>query len=133
MEIEPAIVEWHDLHLRRISGAALADPRTTVVIGDVADHLRTTSGDYDVICLDVDNGPDWTVTPSNAALYGDSGTAAIRSRLRAGGVLSVWGADRSPGYEAVLRRHFASVEVHEVSVQRGRPDVVFIGSTTRIT
>jgi spermidine synthase len=128
VEIEPAIVEWHHNHLNRLSGAALADPRATVVVGDIAEFLRTTRDDYDVICLDVDNGPDWTVTPSNTALYGDSGTAAITSCLSHGGVLSVWSADRSPAYEAVLHRHFASVEVHEVAVQRGHPDVVFIGS-----
>jgi spermidine synthase len=129
VEIEPTIVAWHRNHLSRLSGAALADPRTTIVIGDIADYLRTTSDDFDVICLDVDNGPDWTVTPSNTALYGDSGTAAITARLSPGGVLSVWSADRSPAYESVLHRHFGSVEVREVAVPRGHPDVVFVGST----
>jgi spermidine synthase len=133
VEVEPAIVEWHRDHLSRLSGAALADPRATVVIGDIAEYLRTTSDDFDVICLDVDNGPDWTVTPSNALLYGDSGTVTITSRLSPGGVLSVWSADRSPAYESVLQRHFASVEVREVMVQRGHPDVVFVASTIRIT
>jgi spermidine synthase len=130
VEIEPALVGWHRDHLSRLSGAALADPRASVIVGDIADHLRTTSDGYDVICLDVDNGPDWTVTPSNRALYGDTGTAAITSRLNPRGVLSVWSADRSPAYEAVLHRRFASVEVREVAVQRGQPDVVFIGSTS---
>ena len=26
---------------------------------------------YDAVCLDVDNGPEWTVTVDNAALYGE--------------------------------------------------------------
>jgi spermidine synthase len=130
VEVEPAILDWHRRHLGRLSEAALADPRTTVVIGDIVHHLRTTTDRYDVICVDIDNGPDWTVTPTNAALYDDQGTAMLASRLNAGGVLSVWSAARSPAYETVLHRHFASVEVCEVAVQRGQPDVVFIGSTT---
>jgi spermidine synthase len=128
VEIEPAIVQWHQDHLSGLSGAALADPRTSVVIGDVVDYVHTTHHRYDVVCLDVDNGPDWTVTSSNTALYDDSGTAAIASRLGSRGVLSVWSAARSPAYESVLRRHFTSVERHDVPVRRGRPDVVYIGS-----
>lgn len=130
VEVEPAIVEWNRAHLSRLSGAALTDPRATVVVADIADHLRTTNDSYDVICLDVDNGPEWTVTPSNAALYDDAGTAMITARLSQGGVLGVWSANRSPGYESVLHRHFASVEVREVTVRRGRPDVVYVGATS---
>jgi len=128
VEVEPAIVGWHRSHLSAFSSGALDDPRTTVVIGDLAAHLRTTTNRYDAICLDIDNGPDWTVTDANASMYDDDAVRLIASRLRPGGVLSVWSAARSPAYETVLHRHFAHVEVHEVAVQRGEPDVVMVGS-----
>jgi spermidine synthase len=127
-EIEPAIVAWHRSHLAPYSAGALDDQRTTVVIDDVRAYLERTSERYDVICLDIDNGPDWTLTEANAGLYGDAGTALIASRLAADGILSVWSAARSPAYEIVLHRHFAQLQVHEVAVQRGQPDVVMVGS-----
>jgi spermidine synthase len=128
VEIEPAIVDWHRRHLGAYSAGTLHDPRTTIVIDDLAHHLRATPDRYDLICLDIDNGPQWTVTTDNAALYDDIGTALIASRLAPQGILSVWSAARSPSYESILRRHFADLVVHEVAVPRGRPDVVIVAS-----
>jgi spermidine synthase len=128
VEIEPKIVAWHEHHLAELTAVALADPRTTVVIADLLDYLRETTTRYDVICLDIDNGPDWTVTADNATLYDGAGTALVVSRLAAGGVLAVWSAATSAAYESTLRERFAQVVVHEVTVPRGEPDVVMIAS-----
>jgi spermidine synthase len=118
-EIEPTIVDWYE---RELGGTAQQDPRVTIRIGDVADQ----SGSYDVICLDVDNGPDWTVTESNSSLYDDAGTALLASRLTPGGVLAVWSAHHVPSYEDLLRRYFPVVRVLTVDVPRGEPDVVYV-------
>jgi spermidine synthase len=126
VEIEPTILAWHDTHLAPLTAAALADRKVTVVVADLLEQLRATPDRYDVICLDIDNGPDWTVTPGNAPLYDDAGTALLASRLASGGVLGVWSAAASSAYASTLRRHFARVEVHEVAVRRGEPDVVMI-------
>jgi spermidine synthase len=126
-EVEPAIVAWHRSHLAAVSAGALSDPRVEVVTADVIELLRTDPTAYDAICLDVDNGPDWTVTESNASLYSDAGTQLLTSRLARGGVLSVWGAARSPAYREVLGRHLDDVDVLSVAVSRGEPDVVWVG------
>src|SRR6185437_14001589 len=104
---------------------------TELVQADLLDYLRTTDRSYDVVCVDIDNGPDWTVTNRNLELYDDAATALISSRLRPGGVVSVWSAARSPSYEAVLDAHFARLEVHEIRVARGEPDVVIVASGPR--
>lgn len=128
VEVEPAVVAWHDNHLREVSHDAIADPRVTIVVADLVDHLRSaTSPGYDAICLDTDNGPDWTVTPGNAQLYDDAGLELLVSRINPGGALSVWAAGRSPAYEARLGRHLDAIEIHEVAVPRGEPDVVMVG------
>jgi len=119
VEIEPALVEWYE---RELGGTAHQDPRVAVVIGDVATH----AGSDDVICLDVDNGPDWTVTDANTGLYDEAGTAALRSRLTPGGVLAVWSAHAVPSYESILRDQFSDVRVFSVDVARGEPDVVYV-------
>lgn len=130
VELEPAIVGWHRTHLRACSAGALDDPRVRVVRADLLDWLRTTPATpdttYDAICLDIDNGPDWTVTDGNAALYGEAGLELLAGRLAPGGVLTVWSANASPGFEARLRARFGTVEVRTVPVPRGEPDVVYL-------
>jgi spermidine synthase len=126
VEIEPAVVRWHDGPLRAISGPALLDERVEVVVGDVLGHLADHPAAYDVVCLDVDNGPDWTVTADNTGLYDGAGTQAIVAALRPGGVLAVWSAHAVPAYEERLRAHFEAVTVLTVDVPRGEPDVVYI-------
>ncbi|HVT20654.1 MAG TPA: hypothetical protein VHD58_10355 [Mycobacteriales bacterium] len=128
-EVEPAIIRWHEEHLAGISEAAIADERTEIVQADVAHLLRSSDEPtYDAICLDVDNGPQWTVSEANAELYDDEATAQAAKRLSPGGALTVWSAARSPAYERVLARHFGKVELIEVAVPRGEPDVVYIAT-----
>jgi len=128
VEVEPAVVAWQRSALARFSGRALDDGRVRVVVDDLVSHLRSTEASWDVICLDVDNGPDWTVSEANEGLYGDEATAQAAKRLSAGGAFTVWSAARSSAYEQVLARHFGKVEVIEVPVARGEPDVVFAAS-----
>jgi spermidine synthase len=123
VEIEPAVVRWNREHLG--TAAALDDPRVTVAGTDLAVFLTTGVDPYDAICLDVDNGPEWTVTVDNAALYGDPGLSAVDRRLAPGGTLAVWSANRAPDFERRLRARYRQVDVIEIPVARGEPDVVY--------
>ena len=122
VEIEPAVVRWNREHLR----TAPDDPRVELVIADLAAFLAAGDEEYDAICLDVDNGPEWTVTVDNAALYGDAGLSAVDRRLAPGGTVAVWSANRAPAFEARLRARYPTVEVVEIPVPRGEPDVVYV-------
>ncbi|MFE6696794.1 spermidine synthase [Streptomyces sp. NPDC057718] len=128
VEREQAIVDWHrEGPLDRISGAALADPRAGILHADLVAHLRTTTERYDALCLDIDNGPDWTVTEGNESLYSPAGLARCHDRLTPGGVLAVWSAQPSPAFEQALRNAgFSGVRAEEVAVARGVPDVVHL-------
>jgi spermidine synthase len=130
VEREQAVIDWHlghDAPLRPFAGTGHTDPRTRIVHEDLADHLRAAHSAYDVLCLDVDNGPDWRVTEDNADLYGAEGIAAMASALTEHGVLAVWSAARADAFERLLRTHFARVEVLEVPVLgRGEPDVIYL-------
>lgn len=129
VELEPALLDWHATHLAARTGAALADPRVEVDVAEVAAHLAARPGAYDVVCLDVDNGPDWTVTEANAGLYGEEGLGRCLGALAPGGVLSVWSAQPAPPYERLLRSRLDDVRVVEITphVGRGAPDVVYLG------
>jgi spermidine synthase len=131
VEIEPAVVRWHRTHLARWSAGALDDPRVEVVTADLGGWLRSGADRYDAVCLDVDNGPEWTVTVDNGGLYGQSGLAAVDRRLAAGGTLAVWSAGAAPAFEELLHRRYATVDTRLVPVARGEPDVVYLARTPR--
>jgi spermidine synthase len=128
VEREPAVIDWHRTGpLGRFSAGALADPRVTVIDSDLVRHLRETSETYDALCLDIDNGPDWTVTDSNGSLYSPAGLADCLARLTPGGVLAVWSASPSAAFEDALRKAgFVRVGTVPVPVARGVPDVVHL-------
>ena len=129
VEIEPAVLRWNREHLGQAE--LLDDPRVTVVVDDLAAFLDRDRQQYDAICLDVDNGPEWTVTVDNAALYGDSGLSAVDRRLSPGGRLAVWSAHRAPAFEARLRERYLTVETRQIPVAGGEPDVVWVVSGPR--
>jgi predicted membrane-bound spermidine synthase len=131
VEREPAVIGWARGPLRGFGGEALEDPRVRVVEADLVDWLAATTARFDAICLDVDNGPQWTVSDSNGALYSDSGLCALSSRLTAGGVLAVWSAAADPAFDARLRYRFSEVEALRVPVPRGEPDVVWLARAAR--
>ena len=76
--------------------------------------------------MDTDNGPNWLVWESNAAVYSDLGVNRALRRLRPGGVLAVWSAQRDEEYERRLRQRAAGLEIVGTPHQRGEPDVVYL-------
>lgn len=127
VEVEPAVIAWQHGPLAAFSGGAAGDPRVTVVCADLLRWIGGGGGpQYDVICLDIDNGPDWTVVEANAGLYAGQGLDAVRARLAPGGVLAVWSAASAPAFEERLRARFADVTVRSVPVARGEPDRVYL-------
>ncbi|MFD4546251.1 spermidine synthase [Streptomyces sp. NPDC058466] len=128
VEREPAVVGWHrDGPLAELSASALADPRTHIVETDLLAHVNETSATYDALCLDIDNGPGWTVTESNEGLYSMAGLTSCARALRPGGVLAVWSAQPSPEFEGTLwNAGFQRVRTEEIPVARGVPDVVHL-------
>ncbi|WP_370414863.1 spermidine synthase [Streptomyces fradiae] len=127
-EREEAIIDWHRQGpLATVSGQALADPRTVILHTDLVEYVRTSPDTYDALCLDIDNGPDWTVTEDNESLYSAEGLAACAARLKPGGILAVWSAQPSADFEGSLRNAgFSGVRTEEIPVARGVPDVVHL-------
>ncbi|MFJ1735954.1 spermidine synthase [Streptomyces sp. NPDC088254] len=128
VERERAVVDWHrDGPLAAISGPALADPRTEIAEADLLKYVNETYATFDALCLDIDNGPGWTVTEGNEDLYTPAGLTGCARVLRPGGVLAVWSAQPSDEFERTLRNAgFQQVRTEEVPVARGAPDIVHL-------
>lgn len=126
VEIEPKIVEWCRTWLAPSSGNAISDPRVEVVIEDIGSFLDRGREPFDAICLDVDNGPSWTVADANRTLYSEEGLALFHERLKPGGALTIWSAAEVEGFAERLRSVFARVDVVSVPAPRGEPDVIYV-------
>ncbi|MGH3914045.1 MAG: spermidine synthase [Pseudonocardiaceae bacterium] len=128
VEREPAVLRWNRGPLAPLHRDALRDRRTRSHEADVVTWLiQAAPASLDAVCLDVDNGPDWLVTPGNKWLYGDSGLRTAACVLSPDGVLAIWSAAASSALLARLADHFAEVTTLEVPVVRGEPDVVLLG------
>lgn len=136
VEREAAIIDWHrEGPLAELSRAALADSRTRILHTDLVTYVSEgaepgggPTETYDALCLDIDNGPDWTVTEGNNSLYSPAGLTACKARLTPGGVLAVWSAKPSSTFDDALRNAgFRQVTTQEIPVARGVPDVVHLG------
>lgn len=102
-ELVPAVVEWNRGPVAALAGEPLRDPRVSVHAGDVAAALSAPNR-FDVVLLDVDNGPSPVAHQDNEALYGDAGSRKLHRALTAQGVLAVWSAEGDPRYQRTLER-----------------------------
>ena len=103
-ELIPEVVEWMHGPLGERSGKPLGDPRTDVYVGDVADLLRQSNACFDVIALDVDNGPEGLTKSANDWLYSIEGIVTAQAALRSGGILAYWSAGPAPAFHDRLKR-----------------------------
>ncbi len=129
-ELVPPLVEWNRKHLHHLNDRALEDPRCEVVIGDVFDLISRKPRTFDVILLDVDNGPKALSQAKNQRLYSDGGTKACWNALTPGGVLGVWSAGPNAKYAARLKRFGFQPEVLRVPARTGgrASHVLFLGT-----
>jgi spermidine synthase len=129
-ELMSSVVEWNRGPLGPLAQHPLADRRTKVALGDVAELLRESKERFDAILLDVDNGPTAFTQDSNAGLYDNDGLIMIRAALRPSGVLAVWSAWDDRKFEHRLRHHGYAVETLHVRarLQKGGPvHTIFVG------
>lgn len=117
-EIVPQIVEWNRELFGHCAGRPLQDPRVELVVGDVRELVEANPDAYDLILLDVDNGPEGLARPGNDSLYNKPGLRLLRAALRHGGVLGVWSAADHAAFDARLRRERFKVQLHHVRARR---------------
>jgi len=130
-ELAPAVVEWNRTHVASLARRPLDDARVRVHIGDVLGAIRRAAAEWDLILLDVDNGPSAIAQSSNAGLYDAAGVRSCRRALRAGGVLAVWSAGPDEGYLRRLREGGFDASAQPVLARRGgrKKHVVFVAAT----
>lgn len=130
VELVPELVEWNRTLLAELSDHALDDPRCEVIVDDVFEVIARRPRAFDVILLDVDNGPRALSQAKNQRLYSDAGTRACKNALQAGGVLGVWSSGPNAKYAARLERFGFYTDVRRVPAREGgrAAHVLFLGT-----
>lgn len=119
-ELMPAVVEWNRGPLAHLAGNPLSDPRVEVQVGDVAGLMRAQRDAYDLILLDVDNGPSALTTSANHWLYGSAGLTSAFAALRPGGMLAIWSAGPDQAFTRRLRAAGFQVDLAEARAHGNR-------------
>jgi spermidine synthase len=120
VEIEEALVGWMRDGTVPHGPSVLADARARIVVADVRAALaEAAAASYDLVLLDVDNGPGYLVHEDNSALYRAPFLTDVRRVLRPGGALAVWSMDEAPELQQVLGEVFDEAEAlpHPVRLQ----------------
>lgn len=123
-ELVPEIVDWNRQHIGHLVGHPLRDRRVDLRVGDVQRLLERNGSDYDIILMDTDNGPDFTVRETNGAIYDASGLEAIHRRLAPDGIVAFWSATVSADFEERLDALPWRWRRDDVSLISGRADAV---------
>ena len=107
-ELNPVVLEWCRGPLAVLTDAAVADPRVTVELTDVAQIIRRAASGgaegFDAIVLDLFTGPHVRSHPVNDPLYGSTAIGRTRAALRPAGVFAVWGENPDAGFADRLRK-----------------------------
>ena len=113
-ELVPEVVEWNRGPLGPLAGHPLDDPRTDLVVGDVADVIRNSKSRFDAVLLDVDNSIDSFTLARNSWLYTPEGLATAHRSLRPRGALAIWSAGTKGTFERRLRAADFTASTHPV-------------------
>lgn len=122
-ELVPGVVAWNRGVLGKYAGHPLQDKRATILEGDVAKRLRAQRQAFDVIMLDVDNGPNGLTRKKNDWLYSTDGLTEAYNALRPEGVLAVWSAATSRNFMERLRKIGFKVRQSRVPEQDNKGDL----------
>jgi spermidine synthase len=129
-ELVPTVVAWNRGPLAPLAGHALDDRRVRIKVEDVGFTLRANPGRFDVVLLDVDNGPTAFTSLNNLGLYDNAGIAAAYAALKMGGALAVWSAWEDRKFEQRLRFHGFATQVDRVRARLkkgGSRHTIFLG------
>ncbi|QDE89546.1 hypothetical protein BHS06_11560 [Myxococcus xanthus] len=122
VELEPMLVSFLERPDVRaeLPVPDLADPRVSVRQGNVRNSITDAAGgEYDLILLDVDNGPESLSAVGNDDLYSETGLRQCRDALRPGGVLAIWSSEPAPRCLHRLKTCLEGVYEWIVPVERG--------------
>ncbi|AFM40420.1 spermidine synthase [Desulfosporosinus acidiphilus SJ4] len=127
LELEAKIIEWNYNYFSPLMGNYLKDSRIRIIQQDLLTWLDSAEDKFDTVCIDIDNGPEWTVMESNCRLYTEKGLYSLSKILNPYGVVSFWSSSSSVNFHNRLKQYFCNVKEYQVQSMRGAPDYIYLG------
>ena len=111
-ELIPEVIDWNHRFLQELNGGLLGKERVHIHEGDVTPLIKRAAPEtWDVILLDIDNGPTPMVAKHNASLYSARGIEAVREALTRKGRAIFWSASSDKPFATRLRKAGFDVQV----------------------
>ena len=127
VEIEESLIGWMRDGTIPHGPALLADKRLQVVNADIAMAIAEAQSTYDLVLLDVDNGPGYLVHDDNAGVYEHDVIASTKKMVDPGGALVIWSGNRAPELHEVMERVFGDCTEQAIDVMLGdRPEEYYL-------
>jgi spermidine synthase len=129
-ELEEALVQWFrdGTIADAVPGPHLADERLVIACASVQQVVaEARDAAYDLVLLDVDNGPDFLVHEDNAEIYRADFLGEVARVLAPGGVAAVWSASRSSDLEQAMESVFGDARTVRLPVSlQGRDEAYWL-------
>lgn len=124
VEIEPELVRYFDSpasYLPQLQAEAKVKSHIASIHHWVVD-CAARDKQYDVVLLDVDNGPSFLTSESNSILYTTPLLAMLAEITSSRGKVTFWSAQPEPELVQRLSGMFAVVREEKLTVRRGNRD-----------
>ncbi len=113
VELEEEIIQWNNNYFQEYNQGVLNSDKVRIICGDIYDYLNDNLShnqvEYDLIILDVDNGPDWLVRANNSRLYERDGLSLLKKNLSDSGYAAIWSMTQKDSFEKALLEQFEFV------------------------
>lgn len=96
VELEEAVIRWNEQYFGNYNENVVNDEKVRIICDDLLEYIgRLNEEKYELVVLDVDNGPDWLVREENRGIYQLSGISMLERVISPGGLLVVWSATQN--------------------------------------
>lgn len=105
VEIVTDVILWNKEFLLDCNEGCLSDPRVKIIQNDFYDYVIGTNKRYDLICMDIDNGPSLIVNEGNNRAYGVDFFNRVKQIMNVSGMFVIW----SCSFEEILLERMKKV------------------------
>jgi spermidine synthase len=118
VEKSPDIIKWYNTYTKRNSMGDLDDSSVNFICTDISKYNPDKK--FDIIALDVDNGPEAICGVHNETLYDRPGLKRLFNQLKPEGTLLLWSAFDSESYVADAKASGFEVSTEVVEIPEAK-------------
>lgn len=115
IEMEEVIVDWNRRYFDTYEQSCYDEGRASLHIEDFYVYAMNSTESYDIVSIDIDNGPMLLVNEGNEKVYTSRFMGVVEGVLNEGGVCVIWSCDRDRRLEQSMNSVFDEVEVEELT------------------